>query len=55
VLSIVRLLFTHHFNRKGETKMRRFKKHLIFAAVLAGLAIAGAMMNPHPASPPRGT
>ena len=30
--------------------MSRFKKHLILAAVLAGLAIAGAMMNPHPAS-----
>ena len=30
--------------------MRRFKKHLILAAVLAGLSIAGAMMNPHPAS-----
>jgi len=30
--------------------MKRFKKHLILAAVLAGLAIAGTMMNPHPAS-----
>ena len=30
--------------------MKRFKKYLILAAVLAGLVIAGTMLNPHPAS-----
>ena len=30
--------------------MNRFKKHLILAAVFAGLVIAGTMMNPHAAS-----
>jgi hypothetical protein len=30
--------------------MKRLKKHLILSAVFVGLAIAGTMMNPHPAS-----
>jgi hypothetical protein len=50
LLPIARLLFTRYFNRQGETKMKRFKKHLILVAVFVGLAIAGKMMNPHPAS-----